>query len=165
MYNCDVCNVSLKGRLQFEAHIGSRRHKKTASQASKKRKTTMSSRSTTTVTLRLGLLKPAEDEEVDDDEAGSCNSKASRIQLLSILREVTALPLKNITDAIRLQDTSNENAIELHFPFAPSDLVRPDAPNTDRDIFIKNVKERFSNVQHAKVLAIDIIDSDSIPPS
>ena len=39
-FNCQHCNVTLKGKIQYEAHINSRRHKKTvASQKKKARRT------------------------------------------------------------------------------------------------------------------------------
>ena len=39
-FNCQHCNVTLKGKIQYEAHISSRRHKKTvASQKKKARRT------------------------------------------------------------------------------------------------------------------------------
>ena len=72
---------------------------------------------------------------------------------LSILRDVTGLPLQNIKAAL-LQGSSNENAIKLHFP-APSN-----PSPSDNDSYIKSVKERFSNVQHVKVLAVDIKEND-----
>merc|ERR1719189_3349039 len=91
-------------------------------------------------------LLPAKDEDSE--------KKASRIQLLSILREVTGLPLQNIKTALlqSKEEDSNENTIELHFPVPPSfDLSLP-----DNDAYTKSVKERFSKVQNVKVLAVDI---------
>ena len=43
-FNCQHCNDTLKGKIQYEAHINSRRHKKTvASQKKKARRTEPSS--------------------------------------------------------------------------------------------------------------------------
>ena len=107
------------------------------------------------IVLRLGLLKrPCSPQSVDDENEDNGHEKASRLQLLAILRDVTGLPLQNIKTALLQEPLSNENAIELHFPArAPSDPSLSD----NHDAYIKYVKKRFSNVQHhVKVLAVDI---------
>jgi len=155
-FNCQHCNVTLKGKIQYEAHINSRRHKKTvASQKKKARRTEPSSTPASIIVLRLGLLKrPCSPQSVDGENEDNGHEKASRLQLLAILRDVTGLSLQNIKTALLQEPLSNENAIELHFPVrAPSDPSLSD----NHDAYIKYVKERFSNVQHhVKVLAVDI---------
>jgi len=152
-FNCQQCNVTLKGKIQYEAHLSSRRHKKTVGALAKRKKGTKpSSSSSAIIVLSLSLLKPLLPLTSINDEADA-PEKARRIQLLNILRDVTGLPLQNIKAAL-LQGSSNENAIKLHFP-APSN-----PSPSDNDSYIKSVKERFSNVQHVKVLAVDIKEND-----
>ena len=62
-FNCQHCNVTLKGKIQYEAHINSRRHKKTvASQKKKARRTEPSS----TPASIIGIPKVSVIEQQDD---------------------------------------------------------------------------------------------------
>jgi len=156
-FNCQQCNVILKGRIQFEAHLSSRRHKNMLASLTRKRKGAP-------ITVRLCLLLAQQEPEepllsasLAEDE--DCEKKASRIQLLSILREVTGLPLQNIKTALLHSkgEGSNENTIELHFPVPPSFDISP----SNNDAYTKKLKERFSKVQHhVKILAVDIEKDD-----
>jgi len=157
-FNCQQCNVSLKGRIQFEVHLSSRRHKKMLAGLTKKRK---GRQPPITVRLRLTMVQQETEQpllSVPPAENEDHEKKESRIQLLSILREVTGLPLQTIKTALlRSQgEGSNENAIELHFPVPPSFDISP----SDNEAYTKSVKERFSKVQHVKVLAVDIERDD-----
>jgi hypothetical protein len=53
-FNCQHCNVTLKGKIQYEAHISSRRHKKTV--ASQKKKARMTKPSSTPASI-IGIPK------------------------------------------------------------------------------------------------------------
>jgi len=156
-FNCQQCNVILKGRIQFEAHLSSGRHKKMMASLRKKRKGTQHP---ITVKLRLSMEQQEPEQPLLSSSPAideNHEKKASRIQLLSILREVTGLPLQNIKTALlRGGEGSNENTIELHFPVPPSFDISP----SENDVYTKSVKERFSKVQHVKVLAVDIEKDD-----
>ena len=62
-FNCQHCNVTLKGKIQYEAHINSRRHKKTV--ASKKKKARRTEPSSTPASI-IGILKVSVIEQQDD---------------------------------------------------------------------------------------------------
>ena len=63
-FNCQHCNVTLKGKIQYEAHINSRRHKKTVASQKKKARRNKSSLAPASV---IGISKVSVIEQWDDN--------------------------------------------------------------------------------------------------
>merc|ERR1712051_221103 len=63
-FNCQHCNVTLKGKIQYEAHINSRRHKKTVASQKKKAGRTKPSLAPASV---IGISKVSVIEQWDDN--------------------------------------------------------------------------------------------------
>lgn len=102
MYRCDICSLDVKGKLQFDAHISSRRHKFLVSRASKKPRLAVQSKGCqTNTTIRIRLA-----------EKGHLSGRGL-IASMKILREATALPLHEIKDA--LTKAGDEEDVALDF--------------------------------------------------
>ena len=86
MFRCQICCLDVKGKLQFDFHVKSRRHKSLAS------RTEMSPKAAKKETLRI--------------EKGQRGGGPALTASMKILREATALPLHQIKDALTKEDAT-----------------------------------------------------------
>ena len=129
VYRCETCDIHVKGRLQYEQHVKSKRHHKLYSKNAKRQKTEENAFSGGAAKGRKGRLEVRTEKEL---------TRTDRMIAMKTLRSATGLALQDIKALI---ESSEKKSAVVESDLILSDEVKAELAKVGINVTVTEIME------------------------